>query len=77
MDPALALFNSWAINGWGGSTPEPARSFYQGHAISNANKILALELMGTAAVPGEQLSPTQPIPLAPPPLCRIPSAASS
>jgi len=49
-DPALALFNSWAINGWGGSTPEPARSFYQGHAISNANKILALELIGTAAV---------------------------
>jgi hypothetical protein len=49
-DPALALFNSWAINGWGGSTQEPARSFYQGHAISNANKILALELTGTAAV---------------------------
>jgi hypothetical protein len=49
-DPALALFNSWAINGWGGSTQEPARSFYQGHAISYANKILALELIGTAAV---------------------------
>ena len=48
--PALALFNTWAINGWGGSTQEPARSFYQGHAISNANKILALELTGTAAV---------------------------
>jgi hypothetical protein len=49
-DPALALFNTWAINGWGGSTQEPALSFYQGHAISNANKILALELTGTAAV---------------------------
>src|SRR5262249_12751432 len=35
---------------WGGSTPERARSLYQGHAISNANKILALELIGTAAV---------------------------
>jgi hypothetical protein len=49
-DPALALFNSWAINGWGGSTTEWARSLYRGHAISTANKILALELIGTAAL---------------------------
>lgn len=48
-DPALALFNSWAINGWGGSTPERARSLYRGHALVNANRILVLELVGTAA----------------------------
>ena len=49
-DPALALFNNWAINGWGGSTPERARSLYRGHALANANKLLILELVGTAAV---------------------------
>jgi hypothetical protein len=48
-DPALALFNTWAINGWGGSTPERARSLYRGHALANASRILILELCGTAA----------------------------
>ena len=49
-DPALALFNTWAINGWGGSTPERAASVYRGHALVRANRILVAELVGTAAL---------------------------
>jgi hypothetical protein len=49
-DPALALFNTWAINGWGGSTPEDARSLYRGHPLSKANKYLVAELAGSALI---------------------------
>ena len=49
-DPALALFNSWAINGWGGSAPEKARSLYQGHPLSKANRYLIAEAVGTVAL---------------------------
>src|SRR3954447_16421112 len=49
-DPALALFNSWAITGWGGSTPEKARSLYQGHPLSKAHKYLIAEAVGTVAL---------------------------
>ena len=46
-DPALALFNSWAINGWGGSTPEESRSLYRDHALAKANRWLFGELVGS------------------------------
>jgi hypothetical protein len=49
-DPALLLFNTWAINGWGGSTPEAARSVYQGHVIRKANNILVLSLAATIGI---------------------------
>jgi hypothetical protein len=49
-DPALALFNTWAINGWGGSTPEDARSLYRGHPLSKANKYLVAEVAGSALI---------------------------
>jgi len=51
-DPALALFNTWAVTGWGGSVEEAARSLYRGHAISKANKILTAELVGTMLAAG-------------------------
>jgi hypothetical protein len=47
-DPALALFNTWAINGWGGSIKEESRSLYQGHPLARANKFLVGSLLGTA-----------------------------
>ncbi len=46
-DPALALFDTWAVTGWGGSAQEAARSLYRGHAIARANNILSAELVGT------------------------------
>jgi hypothetical protein len=51
-DPALALFNTWAINGWGGSIEEESRSLYQGHPLARANKLLVGSLLatGTAAL---------------------------
>jgi len=51
-DPALALFNTWAINGWGGSTEEAARSVYRDHPLSTANKYLIAEVIGTVIVAG-------------------------
>jgi hypothetical protein len=47
-DPALALFNTWAINGWGGSIQEESRSIYQGHPLARANKVLLGSLLATA-----------------------------
>ncbi len=57
-DPAVALFNTWAIGGWGGSTPEASRSVYQGHAIERANRELALWVLAAVAVavPGVMLA---------------------
>jgi len=46
-DPAIALFDTWAVTGWGGSAAEPARSLYRGHTIARANSIFSLELVGT------------------------------
>jgi hypothetical protein len=51
-DPALALFDTWAVTGWGGSVEEPARSLYRGHVISKANKVLIAELAGTMVAAG-------------------------
>jgi hypothetical protein len=51
-DPALALFNTWAVTGWGGSVPEQASSLYRGHVVSRANKILMGELVGTIIAAG-------------------------
>jgi hypothetical protein len=39
-DPALALFDTWAINGWGGTTAEAARSTYKDHPLRKADKVL-------------------------------------
>jgi hypothetical protein len=47
-DPALVLFNAWAINGWGGSIQEESRSIYAGHPLARANKILVGSLLATA-----------------------------
>jgi hypothetical protein len=47
-DPALVLFNTWAINGWGGSIEEESRSIYQGHPLARANKLLVGSLLATA-----------------------------
>jgi len=47
-DPALALFNTWAINGWGGSIEEESRSIYRGHPLARANKLLVGSLLATA-----------------------------
>jgi len=46
-DPAVALFNTWAIGGWGGSTPEASRSVYQAHPLSNVNKFLIGSLLAS------------------------------
>ena len=51
-DPALALFNTWAVTGWGGSAEEQSRSLYRGHPISRANMVLWAELLGTALAAG-------------------------
>lgn len=51
-DPALALFNTWAVTGWGGSVEEPARSLYRGHVLARANNILSAELAGTVVAAG-------------------------
>lgn len=46
-DPAIALFDTWAVTGWGGSAEEPARALYRGHRIARANSIFSLELVAT------------------------------
>ncbi|MBV9757914.1 MAG: hypothetical protein JO047_12725 [Alphaproteobacteria bacterium] len=51
-DPALALFNTWAVTGWGGSAEEPATSLYRGHVLARADRILAAEAVGTAIATG-------------------------
>jgi hypothetical protein len=51
-DPALALFNTWAVTGWGGSAEERARSLYRGHTLSKANRILTAEVIGTLIAAG-------------------------
>jgi hypothetical protein len=47
-DPALVLFDTWAINGWGGSIEEESRSIYRGHPLARANKLLVGSLLATA-----------------------------
>ncbi len=39
-DPALVLFDTYAIAGWGDPVSEPAGSVYQGHALKTADKAL-------------------------------------
>jgi hypothetical protein len=46
-DPALALFDTYAIDGWGGSTPEAATSTYKGHPEAAADRWLTWSLIAT------------------------------
>lgn len=48
-DPAVTLFDTFAIAGYGGSAAEPARSTYQGHALTKANRALLWSLVATGA----------------------------
>src|SRR5262249_51505152 len=48
-DPAVGLFNTWAITGWGGSLDEPATSTYQGHMSRRTNGILVASAIATLA----------------------------
>lgn len=38
-DPAVVLFDTWALNGWGGSAAELATATYHGHPMSYADKV--------------------------------------
>ena len=49
-DPAVTLFETWALGGWGGSTSEAAGSRYKGHALSRADKFLLGQLVLVAFV---------------------------
>lgn len=51
-DPALALFDTWAVTGWGGSVAEQAGSLYRGHPLARANTLLTAELIGSALAAG-------------------------
>ena len=49
-DPTPALFGTFALAGWGGSTPEAARATYVGHVSQVANKwLLGTGLAAAAA----------------------------
>ncbi len=48
-DPAVALFDTFAIAGYGGTSAEPARAVYAGHAIQKANNWFFGSAVGTAA----------------------------
>lgn len=39
-DPAVVLFDAWALTGWGGSSGEPSGSSYQGSPASRADVAL-------------------------------------
>lgn len=47
-DPTPALFGTWALGGWGGTTNEASNSLYSGHALSKANLWLVVGLALTA-----------------------------
>jgi hypothetical protein len=51
-DPTPALFDSWALAGWGGSLAEPARSTYQGHVAQKANKEFLIAVVLTLLLSG-------------------------
>ena len=48
-DPAVALFDTFAIAGYGGTSAETARALYQGHPIKRLNSWLVISLLSTAA----------------------------
>ena len=48
-DPAVALFDTFAIAGYGGTTAESAQSVYAGHALQRANTWLMGSGVGTIA----------------------------
>lgn len=47
-DPAVALFDSWALNGWGGSVVEPVDATYVDHPARRAHQWLIAGLIITA-----------------------------
>ena len=49
-DPTPALFGTWALAGWGGSTPEAARALYIGHATTKANNWLIGSVIASVIV---------------------------
>jgi hypothetical protein len=51
-DPTPALFDSWALAGWGGSLAEPARSTYQGHVAQKANREFLIAVSLTLLLSG-------------------------
>jgi len=51
-DPTPALFDSWALAGWGGSLAEPARSTYQGHVARKANREFLIAVVVTLLLAG-------------------------
>jgi hypothetical protein len=51
-DPTPALFDSWALAGWGGSLAEPARSTYQGHVAQKANREFLIAVALTLLLSG-------------------------
>lgn len=51
-DPTPALFGTWAIAGWGGSTPEEARALYSGHVQTKANNWLVASIIALLVVAG-------------------------
>ena len=51
-DPTPALFDSWALAGWGGSLAEPARSIYEGHVAQKANREFLIALVVTMLLAG-------------------------
>jgi hypothetical protein len=46
-DPAVLLFDTWALTGWGGSSNEQASSIYRGHPASRADRIFLASLTAT------------------------------
>jgi hypothetical protein len=54
-DPTPALFDSWALAGWGGSLAEPARSTYQGHVAQKANREFLIAVVLTLPLSGARI----------------------
>lgn len=51
-DPALVIFDTWVVTGWGGSTPEPSRSIYRRHPLARAKAILVASAAASLALAG-------------------------
>jgi hypothetical protein len=51
-DPTPAVFDSWALAGWGGSLAEPARSIYRGHVAQKANREFLIAVVVTLLLAG-------------------------
>ena len=49
-DPALALFDTWAINGWGGTTAEVARATYRDHPLRKADTVLLWSIVAAVVL---------------------------